>query len=72
MLQYDYSKFLGRMKELGFTQEALARKLGISACSLNFSLNNKRSFRQDEMLKLGELLHIPTSMFQEYFFTHKL
>lgn len=72
MQQYDYSKLLGRMKEFGYTQEKLAKRLGISECSLNFSLNNKRNFRQDEMLRLGELLSIPTAKFQEYFFTHKL
>lgn len=72
MQQYDYSVLLGRMKEYGYTQEKLAKCIGISECSLNFSLNNKRNFRQDEILKIGEVLNIPGPKFEEYFFTHKL
>lgn len=72
MQQYDYSMLLGRMKERGFTQEKLAKTLGISECSVNFSLNNKRNFRQDEILKMTEVLGIPGKKIEEYFFTHKL
>lgn len=72
MQQYDYSKLLGRMKEKGYTQESLARKLGISPCSLNLSLNNKRDFKQDEMLKTCEILGISTSKLPEFFYAHKL
>ena len=50
MKQYDYRKLIGRMKELGYTQASLAKRLGISECSLNFSLNNKRNFKQDEIM----------------------
>ena len=35
--------------ERGFTQEKLAKTIGISECSMNFSLNNKRNVRQDEI-----------------------
>ena len=72
MQQYDYSKLLGRMKECGYTQDRLAKMLGISVCSLNFSLNNKRDFKQDEMLRACELLNIPTSNLPDFFYTHKL
>lgn len=69
---YDYSKLLGRMKERGFTQETFAKELGISACSLNLSLNNKRDFRQKEMLRAIELLDIPSGSIEDYFFTSNL
>lgn len=72
MQQYDYSRLLGRIRERGYTQETLAKGIGISACSLNLTLNNRRDFRQDEILKVGELLSIPNSNLPEYFFTHKL
>lgn len=72
MQQYDYSKLLGKIKERGYTQESFAKKLGISACSLNLSLNNKRDFRQDEILHAINLLHISSSQIAEYFFIHKL
>ena len=47
--QYDYSKLLGRMKEKGYTQAALAAVLGISEVTLNLALNNNRDFRQSEI-----------------------
>lgn len=70
MQQYDYSLLLGKMKELGFTQEALAKEIGISVCSLNLTLNNKRDFRQDEMLHISQALGIPGEMYERYFFAH--
>lgn len=72
MQQYDYSRLLGKMREQGFTQEKLAKSIGISACSLNLTLNNKRDFRQDEILKIGQFLHISSDDFSAYFFNHKL
>lgn len=72
MQKYDYSLLLGRMKEYGYTQAKLAKELGISECSVNFSLNNKRNFRQDEILKLVDILEIPSGKLEEYFFTHEL
>lgn len=72
MVQYDYSLLLGRMREKGFTQERLAKELGISACSLNLSLNNKRNFKQDEMLAISKIIGIPNKSLERYFFTHKL
>lgn len=72
MQKYDYSLLLGKMKECNYTQEKLAKSLGISECSVNFSLNNKRNFRQDEIMKITELLNIPKTKIEEYFFAHKL
>lgn len=72
MQMYDYSLLLGKMREKNYTQEKLAKSLGISECSVNFSLNNKRNFRQDEILKIIELLDIPKTQIERYFFAHKL
>lgn len=72
MQKYDYSLLLGKIKECNYTQEKLAKAIGISECSVNFSLNNKRNFRQDEIMKITELLGIPKTRIEEYFFTHKL
>ena len=69
---YDYSKLLGRMKEKGFTQETFSKEVGISECSLNLSLNNKRDFRQTEITRGCNALDIPISEVEAYFFAHKL
>ena len=50
MERYDYSKLLGLMREKRITQTCLAKKVGISETSMNFSLNNKRDFKQEEIL----------------------
>lgn len=63
---------MGRMKELGYTQESLSKAVGICETTLNLSLNNKRNFKQNEMVKICEFLHIPKSRLAEYFFTHWL
>lgn len=73
MEQYDYNKLLGKMREKRFTQDALAEKIGISATSMNLSLmnlslNNKRDFRQEEILSVCDCLGIPLSKIPDYFF----
>ena len=69
MERYDYNKLLGKMREKRVTQDALAAKIGISSTSMNLSLNNKRDFRQDEILSICEVLDIPLSEIPRYFFT---
>ena len=69
-IKYDYSKLLGRIKEKGFTQKSLSKAVGISETSLNFSLGNKRTFKQDEILSLCSILEIPIQSVDDYFFCH--
>ena len=68
MERYDYRKLLGKMREQRVTQEVLAEKVGISATSMNLSLNNKRDFRQEEILIICESLGISLSDIPTYFF----
>lgn len=68
MERYNYGKLLGRMREKRMTQTCLAKKVGISETSMNFSLNNKRDFKQEEILSVCEQLEIPLSRIPEYFF----
>ena len=72
MERYDYRKLLGKMREQRVTQEVLAEKVGISATSMNLSLNNKRDFRQEEILVICESLDISLSDIPTYFFTKDL
>lgn len=66
--KYNYSLLLGKMREKGFTQERLAKRLNLSAVSLNLSLNNKRPFKQGEMLTICEALGIDICDIEKYFF----
>jgi Helix-turn-helix. len=72
MQEYNYSKLLGRIKECGFTQVSLAKRLGIDASTLNLTINNKRNFRQNEILRIAEILCIQPIEITSYFFVQKL
>lgn len=68
-MKFNYSKLLGRIRECGFTQEQIAKEIGISEYSLSKKLNNKSKFYSTEMLAIGKMLNIPVDKFGEYFFT---
>lgn len=70
-MDYDYSKLLGKIKEVYGTQAAFAEAMNMGNTSLNFKLNNKSEWSQDEMEKAMELLRIPRMSVRTYFFTHK-
>jgi len=59
------------MRERGYTQLALAKALKSSETTVNFKLNNKRPFKQDEMLVICKVLGIPLEQVEDYFFSHK-
>ncbi len=69
---FDYSKLKGRMKEKNFTQEDIAKKLGLNKSTISLRLNNQSLFVQDEINKIIKLLDIPSDEIKEYFFTDKV
>lgn len=71
-MQFDYSKLLGRIKECGFTQETLAKRIGIANSSMCLKLNNKANFRHIEMFLVCEALKIEVCEIGVYFFTPKV
>lgn len=66
---FDYSKLLGRIKEICGTNERFAEAIGLGRGSLSKSLNNKREFTQPEMLISAQVLDFPVSEIPVYFFT---
>ena len=69
---FDYSKLLGRIKECGFTQETLAKHIGIAESSMCLKLNNKADFRKIEIFNICEALEIENHEIGVYFFTLKV
>jgi len=65
---YNYSKLLGKIKEVYNTQEKFALDLGIGRVSLSQRLNNKLEFTQNEMLESCKLLGVPKEKIPVYFF----
>lgn len=69
---FDYSKLLGRIKECGFTQETLAKHIGIAESSMCLKLNNKANFKHIEIFRICNALKIVISEIGIYFFTTKV
>lgn len=67
-MSFNYSKLLGKMKECGFTQEQLAKAIGINKGTLSTKLNNKFSFSQNEILDICKVLNIPVCEIGEFFY----
>lgn len=68
LVNFNYSKLLGLIKERGFTQAVLAKTINISESSLNQKLKNVRSFTQEEILNIAIVLKIEPSKINDYFF----
>ena len=68
---FDYSKLLGRIKECGFTQETLAKHIGIAESSMCLKLNGKASFKQNEIFLISNALEIESGEIGAYFFYSK-
>lgn len=67
-MKAKYSRLLGKIRECGFTQEQLAKKIGINKGTLSAKLNNQFSFTVKEILAIGAALNIPKGEISEYFF----
>ena len=71
-MKFDYSKLLGRIKEKGFTQDSLAKHIGIRPGTMSDKLNNKANFKQIEIFLIRQALDISAGEVGEYFFTPKV
>lgn len=71
-MAFDYSKLLGRIKEFGLTQKALAKKIGSDSSTISAKLNNKYAFSVKEIDAICKALDIPKSEIGVYFFDEKV
>ena len=67
-MKFNHSKLLGRMREYSFTQEALAREIGINESTLNAKLNGKGYFSTKEINKMCSVLSIANEDIGAYFY----
>ena len=72
MIEYNYSKLKGRIKELEMTQGEFAEKIGIAEPTLYKRFNHQSYFSQIEIEKAMHILNEPLSKVQLYFFTQKV
>ena len=66
----NFNRLRGRMREKCVTQEALAKELNLSPCTVSQKLSGVRAFNLDEAEKICSVLQIETGQFGEYFFVH--
>lgn len=66
---YDYSKLQGKIVEKFKNNGNFAVKMGLSERTISLKINNKVDFKQNEITKACELLNIPNSKINDYFFT---
>lgn len=72
MPEMDYSKLIGRATELGFTQKALAERIGLSESHFCRKINGRFSFKQKEIRDICEVLSISSDEIGLYFFTPRV
>lgn len=63
------NKIKGRMKELGFIQSDVAKRLKLAEATVSLKLNGKRPMDLEEARKLAEMLDISNEQFGTYFFS---
>ena len=71
-MRFDYSKLLGRLRELGMSQEEFAFEIGMSPSTLSLKLNGNGFFKQDAIEKALIVLGLDKSEIGAYFFTPKV
>ena len=64
---YDYSKLKGRIVEKGYNQNSLSKALDMHPNSLRDRLENRLEFKQEDMVKMCNVLGIKYGTIQ--FFT---
>lgn len=70
--EFNYSKLKGKIRELEMTQSEYANAIGITEQTLNLRFQDKRPFKQDEIIKTMELFNEPVENIHIYFFTKKV
>ena len=67
-MKLNHSKLRGRVKEFGYRQEDVAKKIGINKSTMSAKLNNVSAFTADEIDDICRLLDISKHEIGAYFF----
>ena len=68
----SYSKLKGKIKEVFGTNQAFADAMGKDVSTISAKLNNKSTWKREDIENACELLHIPIEEVHIYFFVQKL
>ena len=65
----NINKLKGKIREKGLTYKILTQKIGIGLTSMNYKINGKNLFNQEEMKKLKEALRLTDNETIDIFFS---
>lgn len=57
-MQFQHSKLKGKIKEEGFTQEDIAKRINISPSTFSIKINGVAYFNQDEIQQIASILNL--------------
>lgn len=72
MIEYNYTKLKGRIRELEMTQSEFAERIGIAEQTLYKRFNHQSYFTQSEIENAMKVLRLPMNKMQLYFFNKKV
>ena len=72
MPEMNYNKLLGRIRECEMTQGGLAEAIGISSGQMSQKIQGAFPFKQTEIVRICDVLRIPSDQIGVYFFTPKV
>ena len=70
-MEFDYFKLKGLIREQGRFQDDVAVAAGIGKSSFNLKINGHFGFKQDEIIRICDVLGIPYEQIHLYFFRVK-
>lgn len=70
-ITFDYSILEGKIKQYYDTQEKFANAIPMGRTTLNQTLQNKNDFTVRKIVRICELLEIPTEEISNVFFKEK-
>lgn len=71
-MEFNYNKLRGRIVEKFGTQRDFASKIQCSEHSLSYKLSNKTAWKQDEIVRIINVLDLTTEDIPTYFFNQKV
>lgn len=69
---YDYSKLLGKIKEMCGSQAVFSALMDLSERTVSLKLHNKIEWKQSEIIRACEILKIKKNEIVLYFFDFRL
>ena len=67
-MRYNYDKLKGRIVEKCGSQKNFAKQMGCSERTISLKLNNEIQFKQDEIVKISNVLGLTIRDIPAYFF----